>query len=125
VGVIYTAAVQNTARYNVLKQRVTTGDFQAMQATYAQHGQIMNIAAGMLGQLPVDNVVLNAMVQAVGDGGACDEVLQLTLQALMQWIELMNAGAAVVMGSNALFPGAPLPQPQPQPPEEPEIPLEE
>jgi hypothetical protein len=83
----------------------------------------MNIAAGRLGQLPVDNVVLNAMVQAVGDGGACDEVLQLTLQALMQWIELMNAGAAVVMGSNVLFPGAPLPQPQP--PEEPEIPLEE
>ena len=108
VGEIHTAAVHNTARYNVLKQRVTAGDLQAMQATYAQHGQIMNIAAGMLAQLPDDNPVLSAMAQAAGDGVACDEVLQMTLQALRQWIDLMNAGARVVMGSNALFPGVPL-----------------
>ena len=109
VGEIYTAAVHNTARYNVLRQRVTVGDFQAMQATYAQHAQIMNIAAGMTARLPTDNPVLNAMAQTAGDGVACDEVLQMTLQALMQWIELMNAGAAVVMGNNALFPNVPLP----------------
>jgi len=110
VGDIYTAAVHNTARYNVLRQRVTDGDFQAMQTTYAQHAQIMNIAAGMVVQLPDDNPVLIAMAQAVSDGVACDEVLQMTLQALTKWIQLMNAGAAVVMGSNALFPNVPLPE---------------
>ena len=110
VGGIYTAAVHNTAKYKVLTQRVTTGDFQAMQATYAQHAAIMNIAAGMVAQLPDDNPVLSAMAQAVGDGVACDEVLQMTLQALTQWIQLMNTGAAVVMGSNALFPNVPLPE---------------
>jgi len=114
VGEIYTAAVHNTARYNVLRQRVTAGDFQPMQATYAQHAQIMNIAAGMTAQLPDDNPVLNAMAQATGDGAACDEVLQMTLQALAQWIQLMNAGAAVVMGSNALFPNVPLPPQEPE-----------
>ena len=113
VGEIYTAAVHNTARYNVLRQRVTAGDFQAMQTTYTQHAQIMNIAAGMTGELPTGNPVLNAMAQAVGDGVACDEVLQMTLQALTQWIQLMNAGAAVVMGSNALFHGVPLEMPLP------------
>jgi hypothetical protein len=115
VGEIYTAAVHNTARYNVLRQRVTAGDFQAMQATYAQHAAIMNIAAGMVAQLPDDNPVLSAMAQAVGDGVACDEVLQMTLQALVAWVGLMNAGAAVVMGSNALFPGVPLPETSEEP----------
>jgi hypothetical protein len=110
VGGIYTAAVHNTARYNVLRQRVMDGDFQAMQTTYAQHAQIMNIAGGMTAQLPDDNPVLSAMAQAVGDGVACDEVLQMTLQALTQWIQLMNAGATQVMGSNALFPNVPLPE---------------
>jgi hypothetical protein len=114
VGDIYKSAQTNNAEYNVLKQRVMAGDFQAMQSTYAQHAQIMNIAAGMTGELPTDNPVLNTMAQAVGDGVACDEVLQMTLQSLMQWIELMNAGASVVMGSNALFPGVPLPTPEPE-----------